>query len=166
MTYVKFTNTATTGNVILSIDAIASATPLAMGILTSTDGGATYSYLTGIALSTSWANKTYATIPYLPSGTNAIRIYGYNSTTASMTIDNVMILAGATATGVSFTTADEADIYNMYTSGGTGQYSRNGFTDQGAGTNVTVNNNSATSGVSMSAVGGAAFNVLVGATVT
>ena len=163
----SFTNTATSGLMTMTFDAMASVAGLHYEVLVSSTGGAPFTALTTFGgsalLATIWT--TY-TVTQIPAGTNVVRIYGYNSTASAMSIDNVNIMASTTAvTGsTSFTTADAADIYSMMVSGAsTGEFSSNTFT-VGNGCNVTINNTSATSGVLISL--GGAFNVLTGGTAT
>ena len=159
----NFTNTSIGGTMTLTFDAMESVAGLTYSVLYSITGGAPYTAVTTGALSTTWTTKTVT----LPASANSVIIYAYGSTTSTMSLDNVAILAATTSTNAVFTTADEADIYNMYTSGGTGQYSRNSIVLTGAATNVTINNNSATSGISMNPTGiGNVFNVTNGSTVT
>ncbi len=158
----SFTNTAASGPLTLTFDINASGANLHYGVLASTNGGASFTAVSTALLAAAWTSLSLT----LPAGTNVIRFYGFKTVGGArvMGLDNVMVASTTTTAGAVFTTANEADIFNMYTSGSTGQYSRNGFTITGAGTNVTINNTSATSGISVSAAN--TLSVTTGATIT
>ncbi len=175
-TYWQF-NMTTTGlsTLTMTFDYRASATNPRYGVLYSTNG-TTWNFVAsvttpgtstmGVPVANTWATANVV----LPAACNNvatlyIRIYGYARTAANtFAVDNITMLAATTTAGAVFTTADEANIHVMVTSGTAGQYSRNNFTVTGAGTNVTINNTSATSGVSMNAAN--TFAVTTNATVT
>ena len=161
-TYWQF-NLATTGvsSLTLTFDERAQAANPRYGVLYSTNG-TTWTFLASITtpgantmplVANTWGTAVIA----LPAACNNLpalylRIYGYARTgTNTFAVDNITVLAQTTNAGAVFTTANEADIYNMVTSGSTGQAARNSFTITGAATKVTINNTSTTSGISVAA---------------
>lgn len=175
-TYWQFNlSTTNLSTITMTFDERASAANPSYGVLYSTNG-ATWNFLASVTTpggntmpltAATWGTASLT----LPAACNNqatlyIRIYGYARTGGNtFRVDNITLYAATTNAGAVFTTANEADIYTMVRSGGAaGQYSRNNFTVTGAGTNVTINNTAATSGVSIAAAN--TFSVATGATVT
>ena len=177
--YFQFTlNTTGFTGISVGVDVFTGITALAYpaaGIIYSTDGGTTWASGVAGALGSNnaWATK-YVT---LPSGANnnanvKIRIYGYygaNSANSVIGLDNLIVLATGTQTSAGAKTSlDEGVLVTSYTSGtapsSSNLYTRNtGFTVT-SGSELIINNTSATSGPRLAS--GATITVSSGGQIT
>ncbi len=177
--YFQFTlNTTGFTGISVGVDVFTGITALAYpaaGIIYSTDGGTTWASGVAGALGSNnaWATK-YVT---LPSGANnnanvKIRIYGYygaNNANSVIGLDNLIVLATGTQTSAGAKTSlDEGVLVTSYTSGtapsSSNLYTRNtGFTVT-SGSELIINNTSATSGPRLAS--GATITVSSGGQIT
>ncbi len=155
-TYYQFTvNTTGFSTISFLFDRFAGSTSLNypnLGVLASYDGGTVWNALGTISPTNNVWGTTYIA---LAAGANnisnlKIRIYGYFSNNSAgcttdgfLRLDNLAFFGASTVAGAGVkTTMDEGAFYTSYTSGLTGSlYARNGFTVDGAGAEIVINNN-------------------------
>ena len=178
-TYFQFSlNTTGFSGISVGVDiftGITGAAYPATGIIYSTNGGSTWTSGSAGALGSNntWATKYFSMPAAANNNANVkIRIYGYwgaNNANSVVGLDNLMVLATGTQTSAgSKTTLDEGVLVTSYTSGTAptagNLYNRySGFTIA-SGSELIINNTSATSGPKM--VSGATLSCASGGQVT